>query len=123
MVEPEMAFYDLADNMTLAEAFIKTHRPRRPGALPRRHAVFRGTDRKGLLQRLQKVLSSDFLRVPYTEAVAILQKSGQAFEFPVSWGVDLQSEHERFLTENQFQCPVILYDYPPYAQAVLHARQ
>ena len=57
-------------------------------------------------------MESDFLRVSYTEAIGILEKSGEKFEFPVAWGVDLQSEHERFLTEKHFKCPVILYDYP-----------
>jgi asparaginyl-tRNA synthetase len=61
---------------------------------------------------LEAIVNSQFVRLPYTEAVDVLEKSGQAFEFPVRWGVDLQSEHERFLTEKHFQCPVILYDYP-----------
>src|SRR6185437_10596501 len=67
---------------------------------------------KGLIARLEKVQSSSFLRVPYTEAVDILLQSGQTFEFKVGWGIDLQAEHERYLTEKKFQCPVILYDYP-----------
>ena len=65
-----------------------------------------------LLETLQGIMESDFVRLPYTEAVEILEKSGESFEFPVQWGVDLQSEHERFLTETHFQSPVILYDYP-----------
>jgi asparaginyl-tRNA synthetase len=67
---------------------------------------------KDILTRLDGILKSDFLRVPYTEAIDILQKSGQAFEFPVKWGMDLQTEHERFLTEKHFQKPTILFDYP-----------
>ena len=65
--------------------------------------------------------SSDFIRLPYTEAIEILEKSGEKFEFPVAWGSDLQAEHERYLTEKHFKRPVILYDYPRDDQAVLHA--
>src|SRR5262249_32677265 len=111
MVEPEMAFFDLQDNMTLAEAFIK--RIIRD-ALERcaEHMSFLDERvEKGIIERLKKILGSAFLRVPYTQAVDILQKSGEKFEFPVSWGIDLQSEHERFLTEKHFQSPVILFDY------------
>ena len=67
---------------------------------------------KTVLETLRHILDSEFLRVSYTEAIGILEKSGEKFEFPVAWGVDLQSEHERFLTEKHFKCPVILYDYP-----------
>jgi asparaginyl-tRNA synthetase len=112
MIEPEMAFYDLQDNMTLAEAFIKRIIK---DALERQDEdmkFFEERIDKGLLGRLEGILKSDFLRVPYTEAVDTLQKSGQTFEFPVSWGMDLQSEHERYLTEKKFQSPVILFDYP-----------
>ncbi len=67
---------------------------------------------KDVLNRLEGILDSSFLRVPYTEAIDILLKSGKTFEYPVKWGIDLQSEHERFLTEQHFKNPVILYDYP-----------
>jgi asparaginyl-tRNA synthetase len=67
---------------------------------------------KTTIETLQKIVASDFRRLPYTEAVEILEKSGEKFEFPVRWGIDLQSEHERYLTEKHFQGPVILYDYP-----------
>ena len=112
MVEPEMAFFDLTDNMTLAEAFIK--RIVRD-ALSRCDEDMRFFDErieKGLFARLQKVVDSDFLRVPYTEAIDILLKWGQTFEYPVKWGMDLQSKHERFLSEKHFQSPLILFDYP-----------
>ena len=112
MIEPEMAFYDLQDNMTLAEAFIKRIIK---DALERRGEdmkFFAERIDKEILTRLQGILNSEFLRVSYTEAVETLQKSGQTFEFPVTWGVDLQSEHERYLTEKKYQCPVILFDYP-----------
>ena len=67
---------------------------------------------KTLIETLQKMCDSEFVRLPYTEAVEVLEKSGQKFDYPVKWGIDLQSEHERFLTEQHFKLPVILYDYP-----------
>jgi asparaginyl-tRNA synthetase len=112
MIEPEMAFYDLNDNMTLAEAFIKRIIKDALERCPEDMQFFDERIEKGLLERLRKVLASEFLRVPYSEAIDILQKSGQTFEFPTAWGTDLQSEHERYLTEKKFGCPVILYDYP-----------
>jgi asparaginyl-tRNA synthetase len=112
MIEPEMAFYDLKDNMSLAEAFIKRIVKDALERQPEDMQFFQERIDKELLTRLEGIRKSDFLRLPYTEAVDILQKSGQSFEFPVSWGTDLQSEHERYLTEKKFQCPVILYDYP-----------
>ncbi|MFO0906478.1 MAG: asparagine--tRNA ligase [Pirellulales bacterium] len=114
MIEPEMAFYELTDNMTLAEAFLK----RVIGDVLREcaedMAFFneRIDETHTLVETLNKVVSSQFVRLPYTEAVEILEKSGQKFEYPVKWGIDLQSEHERYLTEQHFQSPVILYDYP-----------
>ncbi len=117
MVEPEMAFYQLEDNMDLAEAFLKR--------------IFRdvlekcGEDMQFFKERveptaistLEGIIGSTFVRLPYTEAVEVLLKSGQSFEFPVSWGCDLQSEHERYLTEKHFQAPVILHDYPKSIKA------
>jgi asparaginyl-tRNA synthetase len=112
MVEPEMAFYELADNMDLAEAFIKRIIGDVLARCGEDMQFFDERIEKGILARLQGIAASTFIRLPYTEAVAILQKSGQTFEFPVSWGSDLQAEHERFLTEQHFKCPVILHDYP-----------
>ncbi len=112
MIEPEMAFFDLQDNMTLAEAFIKRIIKDALDRCGEDMKFFQERIDKELLGRLEGILNSAFLRVSYTEAVETLQKSGQAFEFPVTWGVDLQSEHERYLTEKKFQCPVILFDYP-----------
>jgi asparaginyl-tRNA synthetase len=112
MVEPEMAFFELTDNMDLAEAFIKRIV---------RDALFKCSEdmrffeeriEKGILARLEAVAGTEFLRLPYTEAVEILKQSGKSFEFPVSWGKDLQAEHERYLTEEHFKRPVILHDYP-----------
>ena len=112
MVEPEMAFYEIEDNMDLAEDFIK---------YLVRYALEHCMDDliflnnmidKGLIERLKGVVNTDFVRTTYTEAVDILTKSGVKFEYPVSWGVDLQSEHERYLVEQHFGKPVILTDYP-----------
>jgi asparaginyl-tRNA synthetase len=112
MVEPEMAFYDLGDNMDLAEAFIKRILRDVLDGCSEDMAFFNERIEKGLLERLQHVLDSRFVRLPYTEAIAILEKSGQSFEYPVKWGNDLQAEHERYLTEQHFKGPVILHDYP-----------
>jgi asparaginyl-tRNA synthetase len=112
MVEPEMAFYDLQDNMALAEAFLKRIVQ---DVLKRGREdldFFQNRIDKEVFSRLEGVLQREFLRLPYTEAIDVLEKSGQPFEFPVGWGKDLQAEHERYLTEKKFQCPVILYDYP-----------
>ncbi len=112
MVEPEMPFCDLTDNMELAEAFI-------------RHVISAVIDRCGddmeffnqridktVLDTLRNITENDFIRLPYTEAVDLLRQSDQKFEYPVEWGCDLQSEHERWLTEQHFKQPVILHDYP-----------
>ena len=112
MIEPEMAFYDITDNMDLAEEFVK-------------YCIGYALDHcrddieflaehfdKDLIERLEFVLHNDFVRLTYTEGVKILEESGKKFEFPVSWGIDLQSEHERYLVEEHFKKPVILTDYP-----------
>lgn len=112
MVEPEMAFCNLAGNMDLSEAFIKYL----VGFIMDNCAddlnLFARFVDKTLMATLENVAASEFIRLPYTEAVDILQKSKKKFEFPVDWGIDLQTEHERFLTENHFKQPVIVYDYP-----------
>jgi asparaginyl-tRNA synthetase len=112
MVEPEMAFYELEDNMALAEDFLKRIIRDALERCVEDMQFFKDRIDKDVLTRLEGILKSRFLRVPYTEAIDILQKSGQAFEFPVTWGNDLQAEHERYLTEKKFQCPVILFAYP-----------
>src|SRR5207302_8238440 len=99
MVEPEVAFCDLEDNMTLAEAFIKRIIKDALEQIPEDMKFFQERIDKEVLIRLEGILKSSFLRVPYTEAIGILEKSGEKFEFPIKWGMDLQSEHERFLTE------------------------
>jgi len=112
MIEPEMAFYDLTDNMSLAEEFLKRIIKDAMEHCAEDMKFFAERVEKELFARLENVLNNPFKRVPYTEAVDILMKSGQTWEYPVAWGNDLQSEHERFLTEKHFKCPVILYDYP-----------
>jgi asparaginyl-tRNA synthetase len=112
MIEPEMAFYNLEDNMTLAEAFLKRIIRDVLDQCGEDIQFFHDRIDKDVPARLEQTLNSEFLRLPYTEAVTILENCGEKFEFPVHWGVDLQSEHERYLTEKKFQRPVILYDYP-----------
>ncbi|MDE5744523.1 MAG: asparagine--tRNA ligase, partial [Paramuribaculum sp.] len=112
MIEPEMAFYEIEENMDLAEEFIK---------YCVRYALDHCKDDieflsqmydPELISRLEGVLADEFVRLTYTEGVKILEESGKKFEFPVSWGTDLQSEHERYLVEEHFKRPVILTDYP-----------
>jgi asparaginyl-tRNA synthetase len=112
MVEPEMAFFDLADNMDLAEAFLKRIIKDALEHCAEDMKFFAERVDKEVFARLENVLNNPFKRVPYTEAVEILAKTGKTWEFPVAWGNDLQSEHERYLTEQHFKCPVILFDYP-----------
>ncbi|HVK17967.1 MAG TPA: asparagine--tRNA ligase [Fimbriiglobus sp.] len=112
MIEPEMAFYDLNDNMTLAEAFLKRIIRDVLAHCAEDMKFFQERVDKDVLNRLESVLTNPFRRLTYTEAVEILSKSGRAWEFPVAWGTDLQSEHERYLAEEYFKGPVILYDYP-----------
>lgn len=112
MVEPEMPFCDIHENMALAESFIRTIIKEVLERCPEDMQFFNERIDKTILATLENIVSHDFLRLSYTEAIDILEESGHAFEFPVRWGLDLQSEHERFLTEQKFQQPVILYDYP-----------
>jgi asparaginyl-tRNA synthetase len=112
MVEPEMAFYDLNDNMDLAEAFLKRIIGDVLERCPEDMQFFKDRIEPETINRLQHIQGSQFVRLSYTEAVDVLQKSGEKFEYPVSWGHDLQAEHERYLTERHFKSPVILHDYP-----------
>ena len=117
MVEPEMAFYEIRDNMDLAEDFVKYLVRYALDHCADDLAFFNQMYDKELLERLQVVASNDFVRLTYTEAVDILMKSGQKWEFPVDWGTDLQAEHERYLVEKHFVKPVILTDYPKKIKA------
>jgi asparaginyl-tRNA synthetase len=112
MVEPEMPFYELDDNMRLAEEFIRTIIREVLEKCPEDMEFFNQRIDDTVLATLANITEHDFIRLPYTEAVEILEKSGEKFEYPIAWGRDLQSEHERFLTEKHFKQPLILYDYP-----------
>ena len=117
MIEPEMAFFEIEDNMELAEDFIKyLVRYALDNCKEDLDFLCQMYD-KELLERLQFVVEHDFVRLTYTEAIDILEKSGVKFEYPVHWGVDLQSEHERYLVEKHFKAPVILTDYPKEIKA------
>jgi len=117
MIEPEVAFCDLAGNMDLAERFLKRLIADVLTRCPEDIAFFNERIEPNLMKLLEQVLHSQFVRLSYTEAVAILESCGEPFEYPVRWGIDLQSEHERYLTEKKFQAPVILYDYPKEIKA------
>jgi asparaginyl-tRNA synthetase len=117
MIEPEIAFADLAANATLAEEFLKFLFRAVLSERADDMAFFEERIEKGVIARLEHIVEKPFLRVPYTDAVEILRTSGKKFEFPVAWGTDLQSEHERFLTEEHFRQPVILTDYPKEIKA------
>lgn len=117
MIEPEMAFYDNFDNMELAEDFIKSLVQYALDNCMEDLQFLNDMFDKGLIERLRSVVGITFQRVTYTEAVDILEKSGEKFEFPVHWGTDLQSEHERYLVEKHFGKPVILTDFPKEIKA------
>ncbi|MDO4745110.1 MAG: asparagine--tRNA ligase [Bacillota bacterium] len=112
MIEPEVAFADLNDNMQLAEDMIKYIISYVLENCPEEMEFFNKFMDKGLLERLNDLVNADFARVTYTEAVELLQKSGKKFEYPVQWGIDLQTEHERYLTEEIYKAPVFVTDYP-----------
>ena len=120
MIEPEIAFADLADDMDLAEAMLKCVIDDVMTRCPDELGMLNKFVDKGLIARLTHVATSDFARVTYTEAIEILEAAvaaGHAFEYPVSWGIDLQTEHERFLTEEHFKCPTFVTDYPAKIKA------
>ena len=117
MIEPEIAFADLNDYMDLATDMIKYVLAYVMEQCPDEMKFFNQFYDKGLIERLENVVSSDFVRLPYTEAVELLMKSGKEFDYPVSWGCDLQTEHERYLTEELFNKPVFVTDYPKEIKA------
>lgn len=117
MIEPEMAFADLEDNMNVAEAMIKYIINYVMENAPEEMEFFNKFVDKGLLDRLNNIVNSDFERITYTEAVKILKKSGEDFQYPVEWGIDLQTEHERYITEKVYKKPVFVTDYPKEIKA------
>ena len=117
MIEPEIAFADLEDDMQLAEDMLKYVIKYVMDNAPEEMEFFNKFIDKGLIERLNHVLNSDFGRVTYTEAIELLEKHNDKFEYKVSWGVDLQTEHERYLTEQIFKRPVFVTDYPKEIKA------
>jgi len=112
MIEPEMAFCDLEGNMDLAEEMIKYVIKYVLDNAPEEMEFFNKFIDKGLLDRLNNIVNSDFERITYTEAVEILKNSGEDFQYPVEWGIDLQTEHERYITEKVYKKPVFVTNYP-----------
>lgn len=117
MIEPEIAFADLEDDMMLAEQMLKYIIGYVLEHAPEEMAFFNQFVDKGLIERLEHVKNSDFARVSYTEAIQLLEKNNSKFDYQVSWGADLQTEHERYLTEQVFRRPVFVYDYPKEIKA------
>ena len=117
MIEPEMAFADLKDDMELAESMLKYIIRFVLENAPEEMAFFNSFIDKGLLDRLNNVVNSEFAHVTYTEAIKLLEKHNDSFDYKVSWGCDLQTEHERYLTEQVFKRPVFVTDYPKEIKA------
>jgi asparaginyl-tRNA synthetase len=117
MIEPEMAFADLQDDMENAEAMLKYVIRYVLGNAPEEMKFFNQFVDKGLIERLEHVVNSEFGHVTYTEAIEILEKNNKNFDFKVYWGCDLQTEHERYLTEEVFKRPVFVTDYPKEIKA------
>lgn len=117
MIEPEIAFSDLNDDMKLAEDMLKYIINYVMENAPEEMAFFNSFVDKGLIERLENIVNNDFARVTYTEAIEILEKSGEKFDYPVKWGIDLQTEHERYLTEKVYKKPVFVTDYPKEIKA------
>jgi asparaginyl-tRNA synthetase len=117
MIEPEIAFADLSDNADLAEGLLKYVFQKLLEERPQDMAFFDERIEKGIVAKLQGIVDSEFVRMDYGEAISILGSAREKFEFPVKWGVDLQSEHERFLTEKHARKPVIVMNYPKAIKA------
>jgi len=117
MVEPEIAFADLKDDMELAEAMVKDVFGFVLCEAPEEMEFFDAFIQKGILEKMEKVVSADFGRITYTDAIQALKSAKKEFQFPVEWGCDLQTEHERFLSEEVFGRPVFVTDYPKEIKA------
>ena len=112
MIEPEIAFSDLSDDADLAEGLLKFTLKTLLEERPEDLAFFDERIEKGLVAKLEGIVTSEFVRMDYSEAVSVLERAKEKFEFPVRWGIDLQSEHERYLTEKHAKKPVIVMNYP-----------
>lgn len=117
MIEPEIAFADLEDDMDLAQHMIKYVLEYVLERCPEEMEFFNNFYDKGLLERLSMIINSDFARITYTEAVKLLEENKDKFQYPVYWGCDLQTEHERYLTEQIMKKPVFVTDYPKEIKA------
>lgn len=117
MIEPEMAFADLNDNMDVAEEMVKYIIRYCLEHAKEEMEFFNSFVDKGLFERLENILNNDFERITYTKAIELLEKSNQKFDYPVKWGIDLQTEHERYITEQIFKKPVFVTDYPEQIKA------
>jgi asparaginyl-tRNA synthetase len=117
MVEPEMAFCDLEGDMNLAEEFLKSVFQHVMNTCPEDMEFFNQRIDNSVLATADNIINNEFARVTYTEAIALLEKSGKTFEYPVEWGLDMQSEHERYLAEEYFKKPTIVTDYPAHIKA------
>ena len=117
MIEPEIAFADLTDDMNLAEDMLKYICRYVMEEAPEEMEFFNKFIDKGLMERLKNIVESEFIRITYTEAIDLLKKAKKKFEFPVAWGSDLQSEHERYITEEVYKKPVFVTDYPKEIKA------
>ncbi|MEG1868854.1 MAG: asparagine--tRNA ligase [Clostridiales bacterium] len=117
MVEPEIAFGDLTDDMDLAEKMIKNVIKEVLKTCPQEMEFFNAFYDTGLLERLNNIISADFARISYTKAIELLEKAEVEFEYPVAWGMDLQTEHERYLTEKVYEKPLFVTDYPKEIKA------
>src|ERR1700730_19090088 len=117
MIEPEIAFADLSDNAALAEALLKYTFAALLTERQEDLAFFDQRIEKGLVAKLEGIVGSEFVHMDYGEAIAVLERANEKFEFPVKWGVDLQSEHKRYLTEKYAKKPVIVMNYPKAIKA------
>jgi len=117
MIEPEMAFADINDNMNIAEDMMKFVFKYVMEKAPEEMDFFEKFIEPGLKEKINSIINSDFERITYSEAIKILEESGEKFDFPVKWGIDLQTEHERYITEKKFGKPVFVIDYPKEIKA------
>ena len=123
MIEPELAFADLDDDMDLGEEFIRYLVNHVVNNCAEDLHLFSSFVNKNLSKTLEIISNKQFIRIPYSDSIDILKKSNQDFEFTPEWGKDLQSEHEQFLTEKHFNQPIIVYNYPKIIKTILYAAE